>query len=59
MFTARHYKEIARILHHHKPTPNSDQEIYWTDMVSEFTMALYYDNPRFNEEKFRKACIEG
>jgi len=56
MFTKQHYDEIARILCHHKPNPDNDGKIYWQDIVKEFTMALYYDNRRFNEEKFIRAC---
>ena len=58
MFTKQHYDEVARILNHHKPDPGSDGKIYWSDVVKEFTIAFYYDNRRFNEEKFLNACKE-
>ena len=58
-FTKIHYKEIARILVHHKPSELSDGKVYWIDLVKEFCMALYYDNPKFDEEKFTEACWNG
>lgn len=46
MFTKQHYRVLARLIRH---APNLD--VFTEDLIR----TLYYDNPKFDEEKFREA----
>ena len=57
MFQRRHYEAIAMVLASIRPALGDD--VSWCDAVEAFCEKLYPDNPRFNVEKFREACLGG
>lgn len=64
MFTRQHYKAIAEIVWNYLPMDNiaapevSIKEILAENKVVVEKLADYFvaDNPRFNRDKFMKAC---
>jgi len=46
MFTKRQYELLAKLIKR-----NLDLELFTEDLIR----AMYYDNPKFDEEKFREA----
>ncbi len=63
MFSKRHYEEIASLLHDElvnrtDTTPQLYSYKVIESIMERFITAFMHDNPRFDQEKFRKA-VEG
>ena len=56
MFTTRHYKVIAEVLHVSKKKISFDQMNY---LVDNFNHVFEYDNPNFDASIFINAIIDG
>lgn len=61
--TKKDFEFIARVLCNHKPAgldrdpcPLHEDEILWDNLVDAFAATLKDTNPRFDSEKFKKAC---
>ena len=54
--TRKDYVLIADALRRSKPESYSDEIIAWNDVVNNLCINLEYENDRFDEKKFRKAC---
>ncbi len=50
-FTRRHYEKIAKVIQSLYQTPNVQRVV-----AQSFIQTLKEDNPRFNEDKFLRAC---
>lgn len=57
----KNYKRLAGALHREKPAPNwsPNKHVQWTQDVRAVADALAGDNPRFDREKFTRACETG
>ena len=51
MFTAQHYYVVSRLLRRHYSYVN------WSTLIYDFTKLFKEDNEKFDERKFRLACI--
>lgn len=54
--TRKDYIEIAKIIKEHKPgagMPNASEWVMW---VHDMAVMLKADNPRFDADRFKKAC---
>lgn len=61
MFTAQHYREVARILHESRNVAiEGNHEKFWYDHVyTQFVKLFEQDNPRFDALTFSWAVATG
>lgn len=55
-FTKQHYEELASIISAYKSVCNAEQIETINGMVNELSDCFMRDNPRFDRQKFVKAC---
>ena len=65
MMTRKDFERIAQVFrvsivdrtqHHNWPNPNWYKDKLWLDMRDNMITELKAINPRFDEERFKKAC---
>jgi hypothetical protein len=58
-FTRKHYEECARIIKHAREDVEHDPRLIVECMQADFSRMFASDNPRFDAERFAKACEPG
>ena len=56
--TRKDFRLIADVFWAKSPLLTHDQQDLWDELLDNMCIALKGANPRFNEETFRKECIQ-
>jgi len=56
MFSQKHYVKIAKIIHRNYEISNVTARFILKDIVDELCEYFEIENPKFDREKFIKAC---
>jgi hypothetical protein len=63
MFQQRHFEAIAQLMQHTQPVGDGEYDIgrraHHEFVIYSLVDLFHRTNPRFNEDRFRRACIPG